>query len=110
MGDSEVKLKRRNRSTPDEALPAVCTGWNLFSDGSVVTALSPGRLSKYEGASLDIFSRLGVELVAWVYDSFLRALNPGPTRTGFGWSTGTCAGLSGSDMMSSRAALIGWED
>jgi hypothetical protein len=106
MGESEVKLKRRNRSMPDEPLPAVCTGWDLVSDGSVVTALAPGRPSKYEGASLDIFSRPGVELVAWVYASFLRALNPGPTRTGFGWSSGTCAGLSGWDMTSSRAALI----
>jgi hypothetical protein len=33
MGESEVKLKRRNRSMPDEPLPAVCTGWDLVSDG-----------------------------------------------------------------------------
>src|ERR1700712_4696491 len=102
MGYSEVKLRRRSSSMPDDAFLDACTGWEAMSDGSesVGLAWAPGRLAKYEGTSLDVLSIARVALVASAYASLLRASNPDPTSTGFGWPSGTYGGLSGSDMTS----------
>jgi hypothetical protein len=64
------------------------------------TGESPGTLLKYEGIAS--VSSVGVALVAWVYAFSLRAFNPGPTSTGFGWPSGTSAGLSASDMITAE--------